>query len=114
MTAHTVFEGFSTNTKKTGLQSLAKYELSLPMAMSGTPTKRSGLMRDYRTGGTPWTVLIGPDGRVSWNGFRLTPEQAIARIRELLPDGKVTGEGSPNPSEKESTNRDKGKPEEDR
>ena len=43
----------------------------------------SVLMRRYRTGGTPWTIIIDRDGVVRSNGFRMTPDRAIALIDRL-------------------------------
>ncbi|MEE9264378.1 MAG: TlpA disulfide reductase family protein [Vicinamibacteria bacterium] len=85
VTMQTVFEGFHVNTKENGLATLRKFALDLPMAMSGSPEKRSTIMSWYRTRGTPWTVIIGPDGKVAWNGFHIRPEEAVALIRKLAP-----------------------------
>ena len=41
-------------------------------------------MADYRTGGTPWAVLIGPDRRVLANGFQIDADAAIEGITGLL------------------------------
>ena len=41
-------------------------------------------MADYLTGGTPWTVLIGPDRRVLANGFQIDANAAIEGIAGLL------------------------------
>ena len=81
----TVFEGFDVNTKARSLATLKKFGLQVPMAMSGSRTKRSSIMRSYRTRGTPWTIIIGPDGNVAWNRFHIRPDKAITLIRKLLP-----------------------------
>ncbi len=85
VTVQTVFEGFDVNTKARGLATLKKFGLDVPMAMSGSRKKRSMIMRPYRTRGTPWTIIIGPDGNVAWNGFHIRPDKAIALIRKLSP-----------------------------
>lgn len=85
VTMQTVFEGFDVNTKENGLATLKKFGLEVPMAMSGSPEKRSTIMSQYRTRGTPWTVIIGPDGKVAWNGFHIRPEEAISLMRKLVP-----------------------------
>ena len=58
-------------------------------------------MRNYRTRGTPWTIIIGTDGKVTFNAFRIRPDDAIQRINKLLegvkkttPPKKVEGTGS--------------------
>ena len=43
-------------------------------------------MRRYRTGGTPWTVLIDPDGVVQFNDFHIAPDKAIDLIDRMLDD----------------------------
>jgi thiol-disulfide isomerase/thioredoxin len=40
-------------------------------------------MIDYRTGGTPWTVIIDRDGVVRYNDFHIGVEEAAALIQRL-------------------------------
>jgi hypothetical protein len=40
-------------------------------------------MEAYRSGGTPWFVVIAPDGRVVYNGFQLDAESLIQKLRPL-------------------------------
>jgi hypothetical protein len=40
-------------------------------------------MRDYRTGGTPWFIVIDPTGEVIYGGFRLDAEAFIASIEHV-------------------------------
>ena len=58
----TVFEGHQQNTAERALEAVARHDLTeVPLGHdSGHPPT---IMTDYRTGGTPWTVLIGPDRR---------------------------------------------------
>ena len=42
------------------------------------------LMRSYQSGGTPWTVIIGPERRVCFNGFQITPLAATSIVGQLL------------------------------
>jgi hypothetical protein len=42
------------------------------------------IMRDYRSGGTPWTVIINQEGKVIYNLFHIEPDQAVAVIQRLL------------------------------
>lgn len=37
-------------------------------------------MRKYRSGGTPWTVIIDPAGRVVYNAFHIKPAHALEMI----------------------------------
>ncbi len=89
----TVFEGFHSNTADNGRDDLRDYGLDIPFGQAAGSASESGhgatpdFMRRYRTGGTPWTILIDPEGVVRFNGFSITPEQAIAAIERLLPAG---------------------------
>ena len=85
VTMQTVFEGFKVNTYERALRELKKYELTIPFAMSGTPEKRSEIMKAYNTGGTPWTVIVDPEGVVRFDGFRIAPKDAIELIDKLKP-----------------------------
>ncbi|WP_372680019.1 hypothetical protein [Desulfosarcina sp.] len=42
--------------------------------------------QDYRSGGTPWTVVIGPAGQVVYNGFRIEADEAKPLIDRLIGD----------------------------
>lgn len=79
----TVFEGFSSNTPKRALESIERHGLTIPVGHSGGKNKRSNIMADYRTGGTPWTVIIDPKGIVRFNGFHISPDQARGIIDSL-------------------------------
>jgi len=76
----TVFEGFSSNTKKRALTDVKSFGLDIPVGHDGAPGSSSPLLRQYRGGGTPWTIIIDKKGIVRFNGFRLKPEQG----KELL------------------------------
>ena len=78
----TVFEGFYTNTVDKVRDIQLQYDLLMPMGHD--PGENEGhprTMRDYRTGGTPWMVLIAPDGRVVFNGFGIDVDRAIAFLQ---------------------------------
>ena len=81
----TVFEGFSTNTFAKAKAVAEKFELSIPIGhTAGNQQNHTPeLMRNYRTGGTPWTVIIDPDGQVRFNGFHITEEDAVQLIDAL-------------------------------
>ncbi len=80
----TVFEGFATNTKERAIQDLEDYGLAIPLAHDAGEDGPSAFMRAYRTGGTPWTVIIDRDGVVRWNGFQIDEEQGTKIIESLL------------------------------
>ena len=79
----TVFEGFLSNTPKRALESLERHDLNVPVGHSGSKGKRSGMMRDYRSGGTPWTVIVDKAGVVRFNGFHIKAEDAARLISTL-------------------------------
>jgi peroxiredoxin len=77
----TVFEGFGTNTAERALEDVKRYGLDIPVGHDPGPGGRgSVIMRRYRSGGTPWIILIDPNGVVRFNHFRIQPQKAIAMI----------------------------------
>lgn len=79
----TVFEGFSSNTPKRAWENAKKYKLDFPVGHSGSRDEYSRIMRTYRTGGTPWTIIIDRDGVVRYNDFHVKPKAAISLINKL-------------------------------
>lgn len=69
----TVFEGFDENTPDKLRLTQQRYGLKLPFGHDvpepGSPLP--SLMRDYRTGGTPWFLLIDPAGELIFSNFHL-------------------------------------------
>lgn len=83
----TTFEGFSTNTaaKIPGIRE--RYGLTIPIGHDvGDPSgeHRPQTMIDYRTGGTPWLILINPAGVVTHNGFHADPDRLIEFLRSQI------------------------------
>jgi hypothetical protein len=82
-----VFEGYSTNTKDKLRENQLKYKLKIPMAHApGDPQIHEipAIMRDYRSGGTPWTGIIARSGKVAYNNFHLDVKPAVELIKNLL------------------------------
>ena len=46
------------------------------------------IMKNYRSGGTPWAVIIDPTGTVAYNHFHIEPPQAMSIINQLLSEDK--------------------------
>jgi len=92
----TTFEGFHTNTPAKARDTARRYDLDIPVGHSGANGRRSRLMRDYRTGGTPWTILIDRQGVVRFNDFHITPDRAEQLINTLRkepgPEDETAGE----------------------
>jgi len=79
----TTFEGEHINTFENAQNTVTKFGLTLPVGQSGGTNQRSALMKSYRTGGTPWTIIIDRKGIARFNDFHITPKEAIARIDKL-------------------------------
>jgi len=79
----TTFEGFGTNTADSAVRTVERYKLNIPVGHSGREGHRSRLMVDYRTGGTPWTIVIDRNGVVRYNDFHITPDRAERLIKRL-------------------------------
>ena len=80
----TVFEGFSSNTPEKAEATAERYGLKIPFGHSGKEGDPSPMMRRYRTGGTPWTILIDKKGVVRFNDFHISPEGGESAINQLL------------------------------
>lgn len=80
----TVFEGFGTNTFKRAGEVAKQYGLDIPIGHSGQRGAPSAFMRRYRTGGTPWTILIDRNGVVRYNDFHIDAGQAKKQLQSLL------------------------------
>ena len=85
----TTFEGFHTNTFESAKRTAKQYELDIPIGHSGTAGIRSQLMHDYRSGGTPWTVIIDQNGVVQYNDFHIKVAQATNLIDKLIEETLV-------------------------
>ncbi len=84
LAVQTVFEGFETNTLEAARRVADKYGLSIPVGHDPGPEREgSTLMKRYRSGGTPWTVLIDRSGKVRFNGFQPDDRALQETIRSL-------------------------------
>jgi len=87
----TVFEGYEYNSQDKLRKNQLEWDLKIPMAHAAGDRqvhKIPEIMRRYRSGGTPWTVIIDPYGKVVYNHFHLDPPKAVALIEQLLPNGE--------------------------
>ena len=93
LAVQTVFEGYNFNSPDKLRKNQLEWGLKIPMAhAAGNPQTHEipAIMRNYRSGGTPWTVLIDPKGKVVFNHFHIQPTQATALIEQLLSDANDT------------------------
>ncbi len=83
----TVFEGFAVNTKDKLRESQVKYGIRVTMAHdagNGSQGSIPKTMINYRSGGTPWAVIINPEGTIVYNQFHIEAEQAVSMIQKLI------------------------------
>ena len=84
----TVFEGHGFNTKGKLAATQETYDLPVPMghdALNRSPDLPiPGTMADYRTGGTPWVVIIDKNGTVAFNDFHIRVREAETLIIDLM------------------------------
>ena len=81
----TTFEGFSTNDQDALRKNQLRYDLDIPFghdigdstAKHGSRLRFPNTMISYQTGGTPWIILINPEGQVVFNDFRVSSEKLI-------------------------------------
>jgi len=81
----TVFEGVDVNTFDRLRKNQLRYELRIPFGHaavhSASRDATPAIMEAYRSGGTPWFVVIAPDDRVVYDGFRLDAESLIQTLQ---------------------------------
>lgn len=83
----TVFEGHRSNTLEDVRKLQLRYDLPITMGHDpGDPDTHSRpvTMQAYRTGGTPWLILIAPDGTVVYNHFHVKTESLIEYVESQL------------------------------
>ena len=83
----TVFEGFGSNTRESVRKLQLRYQLPIMMGHDpGDPEvdPHPRTMREYRTGGTPWVVIVDPSGTVVFNHFHIDPDKFIPYLRSVL------------------------------
>lgn len=86
----TVFEGFGSNTLDDVRKLQLRYELPVVMGHDPGDRKdpngdhRSQTMKLYRTGGTPWLIVINREGVVVYNDFRVDVAKLIEYVKEDL------------------------------
>ena len=84
----TVFEGRWINTKGKVRAIQEQYDLNMPMGHD-PGIERSLTMIDYRTGGTPWMILISPTREVVYNDFSINADKAIEFLENQTADASI-------------------------
>ena len=99
LAVQTVFEGHGVNTSDqlAGLQ--RKYDINAPFGHDGGKKENGGIpstMRNFRSAGTPWVVVIDPSGTVIFNDFHIDPAKATLAIRKILEQSVTTSQPAQN------------------
>ena len=79
----TTFEGHSINDVSKLAKTADRYQLRIPFGQSSGKSGTPEIMRKYRSGGTPWTVLIDKNGKVRFNDFHISSKKATQLINTL-------------------------------
>lgn len=80
----TVFENFESNTFERMVEAQKKHALPIVFghdAGEGRPGAGSILMQRYQNGGTPWFIIIDPEGVVIYSQFQLDADRVVAALK---------------------------------
>ncbi len=85
----TTFEGGATNNKDALRKNQLRYNLDLPFGHdegnltlpNSDPKRYPTTMTAYQTGGTPWVVVINPEGEIMFNDFHIDIDKLIAFLK---------------------------------
>ena len=81
----TVFEGKRSNTEKKLRKTQKKYDLQIPFGHDtgdNESRKYSNLMHNYKTGGTPWFIIIDKNAKVVYNNYDIEVQTAQRIIKK--------------------------------
>ncbi|WP_055446281.1 peroxiredoxin family protein [Lacinutrix mariniflava] len=81
----TVFEGHESNTYEKLIETQKQYNLKIPFGHdAGDDNKsHSNIMANYKTGGTPWFIIIDKHDNIVFSDFSLNPDAAIQFLKTL-------------------------------
>ncbi|WOD44535.1 peroxiredoxin family protein [Hwangdonia lutea] len=81
----TVFEGHDANTYQKMVETQKQYSLKIPFGHDAGDDGKSysNMMKNYKTGGTPWFIFIDKHDNVVYSEFHLNPDAAIQFLKEL-------------------------------
>jgi len=86
----TTFEGFAANDYDRALNEQKRWRIDRPVGhdAAANSEERPHTMTAFRTGGTPWTIVLDPWGRVRYNDFTRKYEMHRAHIDALLVEAR--------------------------
>jgi methionine-R-sulfoxide reductase len=82
----TAFEEFEHNTYEHMLEDQRRYALPIPFGHDegqGREGAGSVLMQRYRSGGTPWFIIVDAEGTVVYNAFGIDADKLIAALKRV-------------------------------
>lgn len=77
----TVFEGHEENGFNKLAEMQKKYDLRIPFGHDAGEDGLPDIMEKYRTGGTPWFIIINPDNKVIFNDFHINANSFIDALK---------------------------------
>ncbi len=80
----TVFENFASNNYERMVAAQRRYALPIVFghdAGEGREGAGSVLMQRYQNGGTPWFIIVDPDGMVIYNQFQIDVDRVVAGLK---------------------------------
>lgn len=87
MAIQTVFEGAHANTYEKMIEIKDQYSIDVPFGHDpdddGAERDISSTMNNYRSGGTPWYILVDQEGYVVFNDFHLDVDEAITHLKGI-------------------------------
>jgi len=95
----TVFEDWEGNTFDAMLRDQARYALLIPFGHddgTGPGSAGSVLMQRYGNGGTPWFILIDPQGNVVHSHFRIDVDKTVSMLQRAQSETSSSPKGTPN------------------
>ncbi len=87
LSIQTAFEGERTNNKSKLKKLQKKYKLNIPFGQDQSSVNTANdpsVLYLYRTGGTPWFIVIDKEGKVVYNDFQIHSRRAIDLVEGLL------------------------------
>lgn len=81
----TVFEGHEANTYEKMVETQKQYDLKIPFGHDAGDDDKStsNIMKNYRTGGTPWFIFIDKYDNIVFADFHLNESVAIEFLKSI-------------------------------
>lgn len=81
----TVFEGYAVNTYEKMVETQRQYAIKIPFGHDAGDAEKSSsnIMKNYRTGGTPWLIIIDKNDNIDFKDFHLNENAAIEFLKSM-------------------------------